>query len=156
VHAAAVRQTRRSDFHYSRLYRGKQEKPYIPGSFRRGNRPWESVLSFRILKNKLCKAADVFWHNIDPTTQTGSFATSGINIDGNLHHNEKQKTAEESNRHLKIKPSKAIVTEITPATQFYRRKSITRNIIKTRSVKFQRYNCGGPKTEGTLGSTAGH
>jgi len=114
-------------------------------------------------KISYAKLLDVFWHNIDPTTPNRQFCDIGNQYRTAIfYHNEKQKKlAEESKQALeKSKPFKgAIVTEITPATQFYpaeeyHQKYYVKNPIR---YKFYRYNCGRDQRLKELwGSTAGH
>jgi len=66
---------------------------------------------------------EVFWHNIDPTTPNGQFCDHGTQYRSAIfYHDEmQQRLAEASKQTLEAsKPFTApIVTEITPASEFY-------------------------------------
>ncbi len=94
------------------------------------------------------KLLDVFWHNIDPTTPNRQFCDVGNQYRPAIfYHNEEQKRlAEESKRELeKTKPFKgSVVTEITPASEFYPAEEYHQKYYEKNPVryKFYRYNCG--------------
>jgi peptide-methionine (S)-S-oxide reductase len=91
---------------------------------------------------------DVFWHNIDPTTTDQQFCDKGHQYRSAIfYHGDAQKRlAEESKQRLdKAKPFKeAIVTEITPASEFYPAEEYHQNFYQKNPIryKFYKYNCG--------------
>jgi len=94
------------------------------------------------------KLLDVFWHNIDPTAPNRQFCDVGAQYRSAIFtHNEAQKRqAEESKRELeKSAPFKgSVVTEITPASEFYPAEEYHQKYYEKNPVryKFYRYNCG--------------
>jgi peptide-methionine (S)-S-oxide reductase len=94
------------------------------------------------------KLLDVFWHNIDPTTEDRQFCDVGDQYRAAIffHGAEQEREALESKAELeKTKPFKTpIVTEIVPASTFwpaeeYHQKYYLKNPIRYR---FYRYGCG--------------
>jgi len=90
----------------------------------------------------------IFWRNVDPTTADRQFCDTGRQYRTAIfYHDEEQKRlAEESKAGLeKNKPfNQAIVTEITPASEFYPAEDYHQNYYQKNPVryKFYRYNCG--------------
>ena len=90
----------------------------------------------------------IFWRNVDPTTADRQFCDTGRQYrTAVFYHDEEQKRlAEESKAGLeKNKPfNQAIVTEITPASEFYPAEDYHQNYYQKNPVryKFYRYNCG--------------
>ena len=91
---------------------------------------------------------DVFWHNIDPTIPDQQFCDKGHQYRSAIfYHDDNQKRlAEESKQRVdKSKPFKeAIVTEITPASEFYPAEEYHQNFYQKNPIryKFYKYNCG--------------
>jgi peptide-methionine (S)-S-oxide reductase len=91
---------------------------------------------------------EVFWRNIDPTTDDRQFCDWGRQYrPGIFYHNEEQRRlAEQSKVALnRSKPFKEpIVTEIVPASEFYPAEEYHQDFYKKNPVryKFYRYNCG--------------
>lgn len=94
------------------------------------------------------KLLDVFWRNIDPADASGQFCDKGNQYRSAIfYHNEEQKRlAEQSKTALeKSKSFKApIVTQIVPATEFYRAEEYHQNYYEKNPVryKFYRTSCG--------------
>ncbi len=94
------------------------------------------------------KLLEVFWHNIDPTTPARQFCDRGTQYRSAIfYHDETQKRlAEESKKALdRSKPFKEpIVTEISPASQFYPAEEYHQNFYQKNPVryKFYKFNCG--------------
>ena len=90
----------------------------------------------------------VFWRNIDPTTPDRQFCDKGMQYRPAIfYHDETQKRlAEESKKALEETKSFAepIVTEIVPATEFYRAEEYHQDYYKKNPLryKFYRYSCG--------------
>ncbi|MCI0399878.1 MAG: peptide-methionine (S)-S-oxide reductase MsrA [Gammaproteobacteria bacterium] len=91
---------------------------------------------------------DVFWHNIDPTTSDREFCDIGMQYRTAIfYHNEEQKQlAEQSKARVEqTKPFKEpIVTEISPASEFYPAEEYHQDYYKKNplSYKVYRYHCG--------------
>jgi peptide-methionine (S)-S-oxide reductase len=97
------------------------------------------------------KLLEVFWHNVDPTTPDRQFCDVGRQYRTAIfYHDEEQKRlAQESKKALeKTKRfEEPVVTEITPASEFYPAEEYHQNYYKKNPVryKFYRYNCGRDK-----------
>ncbi|MBI5047487.1 MAG: peptide-methionine (S)-S-oxide reductase MsrA [Deltaproteobacteria bacterium] len=91
---------------------------------------------------------DVFWRNIDPTTANQQFVDIGTQYRTAIfYHNEDQKhMAEKSKTTLEKsgKFDKQIVTEIKPATTFYKAEDYHQKYYEKNPIryKFYRYNSG--------------
>jgi peptide-methionine (S)-S-oxide reductase len=91
---------------------------------------------------------DVFWHNIDPTTPDQQFCDKGPQYRSAIfYHDDYQKRlAVESKQRLdNSKPfQEVIVTEITPASEFYPAEEYHQNFYQKNPIryKFYKYNCG--------------
>lgn len=94
------------------------------------------------------KLLDVYWHNVDPTTLNRQFCDSGNQYRTAIfYHNALQKRlAEESKTALEqTKPFKdPIVTEITPASEFYAAEDYHQDYYQKNPLRyrFYRYHCG--------------
>ena len=89
---------------------------------------------------------NVFWMNIDPTQENGQFADTGAQYRTAIfYHDEEQKRlAEVSKKELKNtgKFSKKIVTEIVPATPFYRAEEYHQDYYKKNPLRYKIYRYG--------------
>ena len=89
---------------------------------------------------------NVFWMNIDPTQENGQFADTGAQYRTAIfYHNEEQKRlAEGSKQELKNtgKFAKKIVTEIVPATPFYRAEEYHQDYYKKNPLRYKFYRYG--------------
>ena len=89
---------------------------------------------------------NVFWMNIDPTQENGQFADIGAQYRTAIfYHSEEQKRlAEASKKELKNtgKFSKKIVTEIVPATPFYRAEEYHQDYYKKNPLRYKIYRYG--------------
>jgi methionine-S-sulfoxide reductase len=89
---------------------------------------------------------NVFWMNIDPTQENGQFADTGAQYRTAIfYHNEEQKRlAETSKKELKNtgKFSKKIVTQIVPATPFYRAEEYHQDYYKKNPLRYKIYRYG--------------
>jgi peptide-methionine (S)-S-oxide reductase len=94
------------------------------------------------------KLLDIFWHNIDPTVKDRQFCDIGSQYRSAIfyHGEEQRKIAEKSKEELeKTKPFKGpIVTEITPASEFYPAEEYHQHYYKKNPIryKYYRYGCG--------------
>lgn len=94
------------------------------------------------------KLLDVFWRNIDPTDAGGQFVDRGGQYRSAIfYHTESQKKAAEASKQRLAGTgifSKSIVTEILPATTFYKAEEYHQDYYKKNPVryKFYRFNSG--------------
>ena len=92
------------------------------------------------------KLVEVFWRNVDPTQRDGQFCDQGSQYRSGIffHTPEQKKVAETSKAALeKNKPFKgAIVTEVTPAAEFYRAEEYHQDFYKKNPVRYRIYKTG--------------
>ncbi len=94
------------------------------------------------------KLLEVFWRNVDPLTKDRQFCDKGTQYRTAIfYHDENQKRlAEQSKKALEASKrfDQRIVTEITPASEFYRAEDYHQDYYKTHPFryKFYRYACG--------------
>jgi peptide-methionine (S)-S-oxide reductase len=94
------------------------------------------------------KLLNVFWHNIDPLTANAQFCDSGNQYRSAIfYHDEHQKRlAEQSKQRLVASErfDQPIVTEIVPASRFYRAEGYHQDYYLKNpwQYKFYRYACG--------------
>jgi peptide methionine sulfoxide reductase msrA/msrB len=94
------------------------------------------------------KLLDLFWRNIDPTDSGGQFVDRGGQYRSAIfyHSEEQKKIAEASRRKLDASGifSKPVVTEILPASAFYKAEDYHQDYYKKSSIKykFYRFNSG--------------
>lgn len=106
---------------------------------------------------------NVFWHNIDPLDARGQFCDKGTQYRSAVFYgNEAEKAlAEASKAKLESQApfEQGIVTEITPATQFYPAEDYHQNYYETNPVRYNFYRraCGRDRRLAQLwGDQAGH
>ncbi len=89
---------------------------------------------------------DVFWKQIDPTDEEGSFADRGSQYRSAIfYHNENQKRLAEESRNALEKSGrydKRIVTEIREYTGFWEAEDYHQNYYKKRPVRYKLYRAG--------------
>jgi peptide methionine sulfoxide reductase msrA/msrB len=91
---------------------------------------------------------DVFWRNIDPTDPGGQFVDRGSQYRSAIfYHSEQQKRLAEASKQKLAKSgifAKPIVTEIIPASVFYRAEDYHQDYYKKSSIKYKiyRFNSG--------------
>lgn len=87
---------------------------------------------------------DIYWRNIDPTTKNQQFVDHGTQYRSAIfYHSEEQKRiAEKSKDELAAsgKFKKPIVTEIVPASEFYRAEDYHQKYYQKSSVRYQEYH----------------
>lgn len=94
------------------------------------------------------KLLEVFWRQIDPTDPGGQFVDRGAQYRSLIfyHSDVQKKAAEESKKELDRtgRFSKPIVTEIAPASEFYRAEEYHQDYHKKNPIryKFYRFNSG--------------
>jgi len=89
---------------------------------------------------------NVFWRNIDPTTLNRQFADAGTQYRTAIfYHNEEQKqSAESSKREMEQSGihDDSIVTEITPASTFYKAEDYHQKYYEKCPLKYKMYKSG--------------
>jgi methionine-S-sulfoxide reductase len=89
---------------------------------------------------------DVFWKNIDPTTSNRQFADVGSQYRTAIfYHDEEQKKIAESSKEELGKSGihdKPIVTEIVPASVFYKAEEYHQKYYEKCPVRYERYKSG--------------
>lgn len=89
---------------------------------------------------------DLFWHNIDPTTQHGQFADRGTQYRTAIfYHNEEQKRLALASKEAlenSGKFARPIVTEIVPASDFYRGEDYHQEYYKKNPTHYGLYKVG--------------
>jgi methionine-S-sulfoxide reductase len=92
------------------------------------------------------KLLDVFWTNIDPTTEDAQFADQGSQYRTAIfYHGEAQRNlAEESKKTLALsgKFKSPIVTEITPVGKFHLAEDYHQDYFKKQPFQYKRYKKG--------------
>jgi peptide-methionine (S)-S-oxide reductase len=89
---------------------------------------------------------DVFWRSIDPTQKNGQFADIGPQYRTAIfYHDEEQKRLAEVSKADMAKSgrfNKEIVTEIVPATTFYRAEEYHQDYYKKNPIRYKLYRYG--------------
>ena len=89
---------------------------------------------------------EVFWRNIDPTQRDAQFCDHGTQYrSGIFYHNDEQKRLAEASKAAlqKNKPFKGeIVTEVTPAPEFYRAEEYHQDFYKKNPTRYKLYRTG--------------
>ena len=89
---------------------------------------------------------DVFWHNIDPTDNSGQFCDHGSQYRSAIFfHDAQQKAlAEQSKSVVEKQLHKQVVTDLIPASAFYSAEDYHQDYYKKNPVRyrFYRFNCG--------------
>lgn len=89
---------------------------------------------------------NIFWMNIDPTTLNQQFADTGTQYRTAIfyHSDEQKNTAEESKEKLNQSElfEQTIVTEITPASTFYKGEEYHQDYYKKNPLHYNRYKQG--------------
>lgn len=94
------------------------------------------------------KLLDIFWHNIDPLTKDAQFCDHGHQYRSAIffHDPAQRKLAEESKTALEASGrfKQPIVTEITPASTFYRAEEYHQHYHQKNPLRyrFYRFSCG--------------
>jgi peptide-methionine (S)-S-oxide reductase len=114
-------------------------------------------------KTSYSKLLDIFWRNIDPTVKDRQFCDTGNQYRSAIFYQgeEQHRTALQSRNALeKNKPFKeAIVTEITPASEFYPAEEYHQHYYKKNPLRYNYYrsSCGRDRRLKELwGSAPGH
>src|SRR5438309_187579 len=101
---------------------------------------------------------DVFWRNIDPTTENAQFADHGTQYRTAIfYHDAEQKRLAEASRDRLAKSGKfksPIVTEIVPAGPFYSAEDYHQDYYKKNPFRYNAYKVGSGR-EGFIEKTWG-
>jgi peptide methionine sulfoxide reductase msrA/msrB len=101
---------------------------------------------------------DIFWRNIDPTTEDAQFADQGTQYRTAVffHSEEQRKLAQTSKDALAAsgKFTTPVVTEIVPATVFYKAEEYHQDYFKKQPFRYKNYSVGSGR-EGFLKKTWG-
>ena len=89
---------------------------------------------------------DIFWRQVNPTDGGGQFVDRGTSYRSAIfYHNEEQKRLAEASRDAMQatgRYDKQIVTEITPATTFYRAEEYHQDYYKKNPIRYKIYRYG--------------
>lgn len=89
---------------------------------------------------------NVFWRNIDPTTLNRQFADAGTQYRTAIfYHNEEQRQSAESSKEEMERSGiydEPIVTEITPASTFYKAEDYHQKYYEKCPLKYKMYKSG--------------
>lgn len=89
---------------------------------------------------------EIFWRNIDPTTEDAQFADQGTQYRTAIffHSDEQKKLAQASKEKLAAsgKFKSPLVTEIVPATIFYRAEEYHQDYFKKQPFRYKNYSVG--------------
>lgn len=90
------------------------------------------------------KLIDIFWKNIDPTTLDAQFCDEGDQYRSAIfYHDEAQKkVAEATKLEVEKKLGKKVVTEIAPASDFYRAEEYHQRYHEKNPLRYQMYRAG--------------
>ena len=92
------------------------------------------------------KLIDIFWHNVDPLQANAQFCDHGNQYRSAIFYRDpaQQKAAEASKAKLEEEPrfKGKIVTEIVPATTFYRAEEYHQDFYKKNPVRYYSYRTG--------------
>jgi peptide-methionine (S)-S-oxide reductase len=106
------------------------------------------------------KLLDVFWHNVDPTDNTGQFCDKGLQYRSAIfYHDETQKRLAEESKQALVRRFKTIYTDILPAADFYAAEDYHQDYYKKNPIRYQfyRFNCGRDRRlEQVWGSAPAH
>ena len=92
------------------------------------------------------KLLDVFWRNVDPFQANGQFCDHGTQYRSAIFYRgeSQRQAAEESKRKLEEEPRfrGKIVTQIVPATTFYRAEDYHQDFYKKSPIRYHTYRAG--------------
>jgi peptide-methionine (S)-S-oxide reductase len=143
---------------------GETKKPTYEEVSAGGTGHAEAVqIVFDPAKTSYSRLLEIFWHNIDPTVSNRQFCDVGNQYRSAVfYQNDDQKRAALQSKAAleKNKPFKgAVVTEITPAGEFYPAEEYHQHYYKKNPLRYNYYrsSCGRDRRLKELwGSAAGH
>ena len=102
---------------------------------------------------------DTFWHNVDPTDNSGQFCDHGPQYRAAIfYHDAEQKRLAEASK-AALEKRFRVVTDILPASQFWPAEEYHQDYYKKNPIRyhFYRFNCGrDQRLEQIWGKAAGH
>jgi len=102
---------------------------------------------------------DTFWHNVDPTDNSGQFCDHGPQYRAAIfYHDAEQKRLAEASK-AALEKRFHVVTDILPASQFWPADEYHQDYYKKNPIRyhFYRFNCGrDQRLEQIWGKAAGH
>ncbi|MBL8012991.1 MAG: peptide-methionine (S)-S-oxide reductase MsrA [Candidatus Omnitrophica bacterium] len=94
---------------------------------------------------------EIFWRNIDPTTENRQFVDEGTQYRTGIfyHSDEQRRLAEESRNQLEEEGrfEAPIVSEITQASEFYPAENYHQGYCRLRPMQYQMYRAGSGRDE---------
>ena len=87
---------------------------------------------------------DTFWHNVDPTDNSGQFCDHGPQYRSAIfYHDAEQKRLAEASK-AALEKRFRVATDILPASQFWRAEEYHQDYYKKNPIRyhFYRFNCG--------------
>ncbi len=104
---------------------------------------------------------EVYWRNVDPLDDGGQFCDRGEQYETKIfyHDEEQQQLAEASKAAAAEEIGQALVTEIIPASTFYRAEDYHQNYYRTHPIRYRAYRfaCGRDRRlEEVWGSAPSH
>lgn len=94
---------------------------------------------------------DIFWKNVDPTTPNRQFADKGTQYRTAIfYHNEEQKKLAIASKDKLTKSgkfNKPIVTEVVPASVFYKAEEYHQKYYEKNSLRYKAYHFGSGRDE---------
>lgn len=147
MHAAAIRQPRRSNLYNGGIYRGKEKNPDYHEVCMGRTAHLESIeVIFDPERVKYYDLLDVFWLNIDPTDDGGQFADRGRHYHTAIfYHDDEQKRIAEESKHRLSESGRykaPIVTEIRPAMDFYPAEEYHQKYYEKNPIGYSHYKIG--------------
>jgi peptide-methionine (S)-S-oxide reductase len=128
---------------------GRLKNPTYEAVSRGGTGHAEAVqVVFEPDKISYAQLLEVFWRNIDPTTPNRQFCDAGSQYRSAIfYHDETQKQLAETSKKSLLSSGRfrsAIVTEIVPASEFYRAEEYHQDYYVKNPLPYQeyRYRCG--------------
>ena len=128
---------------------GRLKNPTYEAVSRGGTGHAEAVqVVFEPDKISYAQLLEVFWRNIDPTTPDRQFCDRGTQYRSAIfYHDETQKQLAEQSKDALVKSGRfrtAVVTEIVPASEFYRAEEYHQDYYVKNPVQYQeyRFRCG--------------
>jgi peptide-methionine (S)-S-oxide reductase len=128
---------------------GRLKNPTYEAVSRGGTGHAEAVqVLFEPDKISYTQLLEVFWQNIDPTAPNRQFCDVGSQYRSAIfYHDETQKQLAQESRNALVKSGRFrtdIVTEIVPASEFYRAEEYHQDYYVKNPLQYQeyRYRCG--------------
>ncbi len=139
---------------------GRLKNPTYEAVSRGGTGHAEAVqVVFEPDKISYTQLLEVFWRNIDPTTPNRQFCDRGNQYRSAIfYHDETQKQLAQESKNALLKSGRfrsEIVTEIVPASEFYRAEEYHQDYYVKNPLQYQeyRFRCGRDQRLGELWGT---